>query len=172
MTHEPTDQMQTIWYLEMRDPACLKARALPEMLKVVECEIPQFPLNRFLYQLVGAQWQWSERLEGDQGEWQALIKSDAHRTFVAYHRGAIAGYFELYRPDGCNTEILYFGLTPDFIGMGFGGPLLSHAIACAWAWPGTERVWLHTCSLDHPVALANYQARGMCVFREETVPLT
>ncbi|WP_456269188.1 GNAT family N-acetyltransferase [Kushneria sp. AK178] len=161
---------QTIWYLEMRDPSDHHARALPETLTVTECEMPQFALNRFLYELVGASWQWREKLEGDQNAWQAMVESDAHRTFVAYHRGAIAGYFELYRPDGVNVEMLYFGLVSDFIGMGFGGGLLSHAIEQAWRWPGTERVWLHTCSLDHPAALDNYQKRGFTIFDEETAP--
>ncbi|MFC0267849.1 GNAT family N-acetyltransferase [Kushneria aurantia] len=167
MTLPDAEPLLTTWYLEMRDPAALDARPLPPTLAVAECEIPQFELNRFLYQLVGAQWQWTDKLEGDQQTWRALVESDAHRTFVAWHRGAVAGYFELYRPDGRNVEILYFGLAPGFIGMGFGGPLLSHALACAWAWPGCERVWVHTCSLDHPAALANYRSRGMTVYHEE-----
>ena len=161
---------QIIWYLEMRDPSAHQPRAVPETLAVIECEIPQFELNRFLYRLVGAQWQWSEKLEGDQNEWRAMVESDDHRTFVAYCRGAIAGYFELYRPDGVNVEILYFGLVETFIGMGFGAGLLSHAIDQAWQWPGTERVWLHTCSLDHPAALENYQKRGFEIYHEEVAP--
>ncbi|REC94808.1 GNAT family N-acetyltransferase [Kushneria indalinina] len=161
---------QTIWYLEMCDPGAHHARALPEALNVVECEIPRLAFNRFLYQLVGAQWQWDEKLTGDQNAWRSMIESDAHRTFVAYHRGAIAGYYELYRPDGVNVEILYFGLVSDFIGMGFGSGLLSHAIDQAWGWSGTERVWLHTCSLDHPAALDNYQKRGFVIYHEETAP--
>ncbi len=161
---------QTIWYLEMQGPGAHHARALPEALSVVECEIPQFALNRFLYQLVGSPWQWTEMLEGDQSDWQKMIESEAHRTFVAYYRGAIAGYFELYRPDGIKVEILYFGLVTAFIGMGFGAGLLSHAITQAWRWPGTERVWLHTCSLDHPAALGNYQKRGFEVYDERIAP--
>lgn len=161
---------QTIWYLEMRDPDAHRARALPETLSVVECEITQFALNRFLYELVGAQWQWSEMLEGDQHKWRAMIESDAHRTFVAYYRGAIAGYFELYRPDGVNVEILYFGLVAEFIGRGLGAGLLSHAIDQAWHWSGTERVWLHTCSLDHSAALGNYQKRGFEIYDKEIAP--
>ncbi|ART62730.1 GNAT family N-acetyltransferase [Kushneria marisflavi] len=161
---------QIIWYLEMRDPKAHHARAMPETLGVVECEIPQFELNRFLYRLVGTQWQWSEMLEGDQNEWRAMVESDAHRTFVAYYRGAVAGYYELYRPDGVNVEILYFGLVETFIGMGFGAGLLSHAIDQAWRWPGTDRVWLHTCSLDHPAALENYQKRGFEIYHEEVAP--
>lgn len=161
---------QVIWYLEMRAPKAHRARALPETLNVVECEIPQFELNRFLYRLVGASWQWDEKLEGDQNAWRAMIESDAHRTFVAYDRGAIAGYFELYRTDGINVEILYFGLVAEFIGRGLGAGLLSHAIDQAWRWAGTERVWLHTCSLDHPAALENYQKRGFTIYDKEIAP--
>jgi len=65
------------------------------------------------------------------------------------------------------VEILYFGLAEAFFGQGFGGPLLTHALQSAWAWPGTTKVWVHTCSLDHPSALANYQARGLRIYREE-----
>lgn len=89
---------------------------------------------------------------------------------MSYHQGTIAGYYELHRPDGANAEIRYFGLAAWAIGKGFGGPLLSHAIDSAWAWAGTERVWVHTCTFDHPSALANYQARGMQLYRQETTP--
>jgi len=51
--------------------------------------------------------------------------------------------------------------------MGFGGYLLTHAIRSAWD-SGATRVWVHTCTLDHPSALANYVARGMKVYRTET----
>ena len=77
------------------------------------------------------------------------------------------GYYELHRPDGENAEIRYFGLAPQFLDKGFGGPLLSQAIRSAWEWPGTRRVWVHTCSLDHPAALANYQARGLQLYKQE-----
>jgi GNAT superfamily N-acetyltransferase len=89
---------------------------------------------------------------------------------VAYHQGAIAGYYELLRDADGAVEILYFGLAEAFFGQGFGGPLLTHALQSAWTWPGTTRVWVHTCSLDHPSALANYQARGLQIYCEEVTP--
>ena len=67
-----------------------------------------------------------------------------------------------------DVEIAYFGLAPRFIGKGFGGYLLSHAIKSAWAWEGTRRVWVHTCTLDHPTALQNYKARGLEVYKVGT----
>ena len=64
-------------------------------------------------------------------------------------------------------EIKYFGLAPAFIGKGFGGRLLTAAIEQAWDWGEVKRVWVHTCSLDHPGALSNYQARGMQLYKTE-----
>ena len=160
----------TTFFLEMKSVHELNSKPLPEILSVVECEEPQYQLNRFLYQLVGADWEWGDRDSWVDDQWRALVESDCHRTWVAYYRGSIAGYYELYRPDGVNTEILYFGLAPGAIGKGFGGPLLSHAIKSAWDWSGTQRVWVHTCTLDHPNALANYLARGFEMYREEVTP--
>ena len=86
---------------------------------------------------------------------------------MAYVSGSPAGYFELEGQPGGNVEITSFGLLPAYIGRGLGGHLLTVAIEKAWQM-GSSRVWLHTCSLDHPGALANYCARGFQVFREET----
>ena len=76
--------------------------------------------------------------------------------------GSIAGYYELQKKAE-NIEIAYFGLTPEFFGRGLGGALLTNAIEHAFAWDG-KRVWVHTCTLDHPAALPNYLARGMHVY--------
>jgi len=154
------------YYLEMNAFGQLKEKPLPSGLSIVECEIPQPQLNRFLYELVGEGWNWNDLKSWTTAEWQALVEQDCHRTWVAYVRGAVAGYYELYRPDGVNTEIRYFGLAPQFIGQGFGGALLSQAIRSAWEWAGTQRVWVHTCTLDHPSALGNYKARGFEVYKE------
>jgi GNAT superfamily N-acetyltransferase len=73
----------------------------------------------------------------------------------------------LRRDDQSGVEIAYFGLLPAFIGRGLGGALLTNAIEEAWQM-SPERVWVHTCTLDHPSALANYQARGMEVYKVES----
>ncbi|MDH2014003.1 GNAT family N-acetyltransferase [Pseudomonas juntendi] len=156
----------TTYYLEMTSASDLQAKPQRHDLQIIECEVPQALFNKFLYQLVGAPWEWGDLDTWRDADWRALVEQDCHRTWVAYHRGAIAGYYELYRPDGRNTEIRYFGLAPQFIGSGFGGALLSHAALSAWEWPGTERVWVHTCTLDHPAALQNYQARGFRIYKQ------
>lgn len=165
------DRTCTTFYLEMTASTELREKLQRPDLQIVECEVPQPELNRFLYALVGQAWDWSDLANWSNAQWRALVEQEGHRTWVAYHRGAIAGYYELYRPDGRNVEIRYFGLVRVFMSLGFGGPLLSHALRSAWDWPGTERVWVHTCTLDHPAALANYQARGLRIYQEETTPL-
>jgi GNAT superfamily N-acetyltransferase len=154
-------------YLEMTTPADLKSKPLPPELTVIECEEPQFEFNRFLYGLVGSKWEWGDLDDWSDEQWREVVESDALRTWVAYYRGSVAGYYELFKTESDGTEIRYFGLAPTCIGKGFGGPLLSHAIRSAWNWRGTHRVWVHTCTFDHPSALSNYVARGMAVYREE-----
>jgi len=79
--------------------------------------------------------------------------------------GVPAGYFDLDQ-QGTDVELAYFGMKPEFIGKGLGDWLLTEALHAAWQIPGISRVWVHTCSLDAPSALANYQARGLEVFAQ------
>jgi len=79
-------------------------------------------------------------------------------------KGTPAGYFELEDQRDDVVEIVHFGLMPQFIGKGIGGALLTDAVNTAWA-RGAKKVWLHTCSVDHPSALGNYQARGFRLFK-------
>ncbi len=159
----------TTYYLDMKTPESLLEKESPEGLAIRECEIKQYRFNRFLYQLVGADWEWTDKADWPDGQWQDYAESENLRTWVAYFQGSPAGYYELQKQANGDVEIAYFGLTPPFIGRGFGGYLLYHAIRSAWEWPGTKRVWVHTCTLDHPHALQNYLARGMEVFHAETV---
>ncbi|MBN2030755.1 GNAT family N-acetyltransferase [bacterium] len=158
----------TTYYLEMRSASSLKAKNNSKGLQIVECEIKQYQVNRFLYLFVGEKWNWTDKHSWSDEQWKAYAENDNLRTWIAYYQGSPAGYYELQKQHSGNVEIAYFGLAPEFIGKGFGGYLLSHAIRSAWDWEGTKRVWVHTCSLDHPNALRNYKARGMVVYRVET----
>lgn len=162
----------TITYLEMKSPGQLKAKPGALGLTVCECRVKQFQVNRFMYQLVGGPWQWTDKLTWPDAQWQAYAESDDLRTWIAYQQGSPAGYYELRQGADGDVEIAYFGLTPKFIGQGLGGELLTHALESAWAWEGTQRVWVHTCTLDHPSALPNYEARGLVPYRRETVKKT
>ena len=124
-------------------------------------------LNRFLYTAVGGDWFWVDRLGWNYRKWSAYLDRPELETWVAYVHGTPAGYFELEVQKGLDVELAYFGLLPQFIGRGFGGILLTKAVDRAWE-IGAKRVWVHTCSLDGPVALDSYKARGFSVYKEET----
>src|SRR5262249_40568619 len=113
----------------------------------------------------GEDWSWNDKRSWTDAQWQDYVMSPQLRTFAAHYDDALAGYYEL-RCDDSGVEIAYFGLLPAFIGRGFGGGLLTHAIEEAWRM-SPARVWVHTCSLDHPGALANYEARGMKIYKVE-----
>lgn len=154
-----------IFHLEMLSPEALRPKHTddPEF-RVLETAVPQATFNQYLYTLVGQQWQWIDKQNWTDEQWRDHVLSGNLRTWVAYKGGTPAGYFELQQMGHGRVEILYFGLAPDFIGQGYGGPLLTEAIRQAWGW-GAERVTVQTCTLDHPGALANYQARGFTIYK-------
>ena len=157
----------TTTYLEMTDAAQLRPRPCTDpRFRILEATEKQWRYNRFLYEFVGADWAWRDKLSWSDAQWRAYVDDEGLATFVAYFDGSLAGYFELAKREQ-DVEIAYFGLAPPFIGRGFGGPLLTRAIEEAWR-IRPHRVWVHTCNLDHEAALANYQARGMVVYRTET----
>jgi len=156
------------YYLEMTSPSSLKGKRDSPGLQIHECLIKQYQFNKFLYQLVGHSWEWVDKLSWTDDQWKAFAEAEDLRTWVAYYENSPAGYYELQQQNDGNVEIASFGLAPKFIGRGFGGYLLSYTIKSAWDLKGTKRVWVHTCTLDHPSALHNYKARGMTVYREDT----
>lgn len=159
------------YYLEMKAASSLRSKEDPVGLEIHECEIKQFQFNKFLYQFIGKTWEWTDNLSWSDEQWKAYAENDNLRTWVAYFKDSPAGYYELQQQDGGDVEIAYFGLATPFIGKGLGGYLLSEAVKAGWEWDGTRRIWVHTCSLDHPSALHNYKARGFEVYRVETAEL-
>jgi GNAT superfamily N-acetyltransferase len=126
--------------------------------------------NRDMYFRVGEQWQWIDKRPWTNEQWKEYAASPELWTFAAYYDDALAGYYELRQDDEDGVEIAYFGLLPEFVGRGLGGALLTSAIEEAWKM-SPSRVWVHTCNRDHAQALANYQARGMVVYKiEEELP--
>ncbi len=173
-TDEKTKQKEqaeevTVFHLEMLSSAQHQKKAQPPELTVTEAQIKQARVNRFLYQFVGEHWQWCEKLSWSDKQWRDYAESENLRTWIGYSCGSIAGYYELQSQPDSTIELMYFGLGPASIGKGFGGALLSHAIDSAWSWGNPDRVWVHTCTLDHKHALTNYQARGFKIFKQEIV---
>jgi len=156
-----------IHYLQMLAPSDLRPKVSQDpYFKVWELKQPQWQMNQCLYRWVGSPWHWRDKLPWQEDQWSAYVHDPTLRTFVLYHLGHVAGYYELKHHDSQGVEIAIFGLIPSYQGRGFGGALLTHALEQAWAWHA-NRVWVHTCDLDHPHAIQNYEARGMQCYRQE-----
>ena len=128
-----------------------------------------FQLNKFFYKNVGKKHQWVDRLVWSETQWIDYVSSKNVKTYIFKYNKDLAGFFELIsHTENKETEIAYFGLLEEFQNKKLGSYLLSEAIKISLT-ENTKRVWLHTCSLDHKNALNNYIARGMKIFKTETV---
>jgi GNAT superfamily N-acetyltransferase len=151
----------------MLDATGLRPRGCDEPNWQVRRAPRDIEVNRDFYRAVGAAWQWVDRLSWSDERWQAYVDEPGFETWVGYLAENPVGYFELDDQPATGIEIAYFGLLPEFLGRGLGGALLTAAVRRAWQ-RNPHRVWVHTCTLDHPQALANYLARGFAVYKTET----
>ncbi|QTN31553.1 GNAT family N-acetyltransferase [Akkermansiaceae bacterium] len=122
-------------------------------------------INLDWYRRVGARWAWTDRLKWSEEEWRGYVESENLETWIASFQGQDCGYFELSRQDE-GVRIALLGLAPESIGKGLGGSLLSKALERAWT-EGIGRVFLDTCSKDHPNALPTYLRNGFRIIRTE-----
>ena len=153
-------------YLQMTDRSSLRDALWPHDDVVVRrLEGPPPSLYRYMYREVGRPWHWLERWDWSDARITDHLQAPGVEVWLLSAGGAPAGFFELHRT-AHETEIAYFGLLPEMTGQRLGRALLAFATREAWR-HDPARVWLHTCSLDHPSALPNYQARGFTVYREE-----
>jgi|TARA_A200000113_G_scaffold132782_1_gene119453 GNAT superfamily N-acetyltransferase len=128
-----------------------------------------FQLNKFFYKNIGKKHKWTDRLVWTEAQWIDYVSSKKVKTYILKYQNDLAGYFELiFHSDEKEVEIAYFGLLEEFQNKKLGSYLLSQAIRKSFDIK-INRVWVHTCSLDHKNALKNYIARGMKIFKSETI---
>ena len=128
---------------------------------------PDFQLNKFFYKQIGKNHRWVDRLIWNENQWIRYINNSNVRTYTLQNGNNLVGYFEqVFDQKKLECEIAYFGILQDYVGKRLGGYLLSQAIKKSFAM-GANRVWVHTCSLDHKNALKNYLSRGMKIFKSE-----
>lgn len=158
--------------LEMLAPPQGEPRPFPDDVRLDRAAAVSPEYARFLYGLIGGPWYWTERLEWTRQQWVDELAVPGTEFWILYGDGNPLGYVHLHpqpAEEGTEMEIRYFGLAEAAIGRGLGGRLLEHGIRAAWTLPEragiapVSRVWVHTCTLDGPAALANYQARGFVI---------
>ena len=157
-------------YLEINSLKDLKeVKENPENYSVNLLNPNNFQLNKFFYKSIGKKHNWVDRLIWTENKWIEYVSNKNVKTYVFKNKDDLIGFFELIiHAEDKEIEIAYFGLLEEFQNKKLGSYLLSQAIKISFA-DNINRVWLHTCSLDHKNALNNYIARGMKIYKTENV---
>lgn len=150
--------------LEMTAPPAGAALSAPLVgLEVHRAIRPTLSFYRYLYDAIGADWAWYERKKLDDAQLAAILHDRKVEMNVLWVRGVPAGLAELDGREPADIELVYFGILPEFIGLGLGRWLIDWTIHHAWR-ARPRRFWFHTCDLDHPRALGLYQKAGFRLY--------
>ena len=157
-------------YLEIKFLKDLKeTNQISEKYTVDLVDPVDYQLNKFFYKNIGKNHNWVDRLIWTEKQWIDYVSDKKVKTYVLKNEKDFSGYFELIlHPEKSEVEIAYLGLLEEYQNKKLGSYLLSTAIKNSFL-NKPKRVWVHTCSLDHKNALNNYIARGMKIFKTETV---
>lgn len=156
----------TVTYLQMFSRP---ARVVPpprDDLAVIHAKQPTIGYYRYLYDAVGRDWNWQSRKRLSDADLTAIIHDPRNEVHVLHVDGVPAGFAELDRRTEDEIELVQFGLMREFIGQGLGRYFIHWTVDRAWSY-GPERLWLHTCTEDHPAAIPNYLKAGFQVYKSE-----
>jgi GNAT superfamily N-acetyltransferase len=161
-----------ITYLEMTERPTSPTPALPaKKIALLKADMPTVSYYRYLYNTIGKDWLWWERREMSDADLIPIIHDDKVEVYTLFAGGVPAGYGELDRRNAPDIELAYFGLMPEFIGQRLGGYFLRWLIDQAWTYD-PKRLFVHTCTEDHPAAIHNYQRHGFVPYDQvsEEIP--
>ena len=128
-----------------------------------------FQLNKFLYKKIGYKHKWVDRLIWSEQQWISYVSSDNVKTYILKCKNDLVGFFELiHHIERKEVELAYLGVLEEYQNKKLGSYLLSEAIKESFK-NNINRVWAHTCTLDHKNALNNYITRGMKIFKTEII---
>jgi len=157
-------------YLEINSLEDLHERSKPSDDYSLNLLDPiNFQLNKFFYKNIGKKHKWVDRLIWTEEQWIDYVSSNKVKTFVLKYKNDLVGFFELiYHEEKKEIEIAYLGILEEYQNKQLGSYILSEAIKESFK-NKIDRVWVHTCTLDHRNALKNYITRGMKIFKTETI---
>ena len=144
----------------------------PSKIKIYVNKKKDININKFFYRQVGKDHFWRDRLLWSDKEWNKYINNKKLETGIMELDGELIGFYEQEIHDAKNEiELIQMGILKEHQDKKFGSFLLRYIIYEAFK-KNIERVWVHTCSLDHKYALNNYLSKGFKIFKEETVEFT
>ena len=158
------------FFLEIKKEQFLnQLPALPDKTKVYLDKEKDININKFFYKQIGKDHFWRDRLLWSDKEWNKYVENRNLETGVMKFEEELVGFYELELHKKKNeVELIQMGILKEYQGKKFGSFLLEYIIHKAFK-KKIDRVWVHTCSLDHKYALDNYLSKGFKVFTEETI---
>ena len=157
------------YFLEIKDFSNPIELNIPENYQIILDNKKDFRLNKFFYKQIGADHYWRDRLIWSDKEWLKYSQNKNLETHIMKKAEDLVGFYEQeYHPGSKEVELINMGILKEFRGLKLGSILLNHAIASA-SRKNPNRMWVHTCSLDHKHALQNYRSKGFEIFKEEEI---
>ena len=157
------------YFLEMKDFSRSIELNIPNHYQIILDEKKNFKLNKFFYKQIGIDHYWRDRLIWSDNEWIKYVKNKNLETHLLKKGEDLDGFYEQeYHSETNQVELINMGILKEFRGLKLGSMLLNHAIASACR-KNPDRMWVHTCSLDHKHALQNYKSKGFEIFKEEEI---
>ena len=126
-------------------------------------------INKFFYRQIGREHFWRDRLLWSDKEWEKYIHNENLETGIMKINDELVGFYEQeFHKDKNEMELIQMGILKEYQGKKLGSFLLKYIIHEIFR-RNIERLWVHTCSLDHKYALNNYLSKGLKIFREEEI---
>tara|TARA_B100000767_G_scaffold196126_1_gene183117 strand:- start:700 stop:1206 length:507 start_codon:yes stop_codon:yes gene_type:complete len=142
---------------------------LPKNHQIILDNKRDIALNKFFYKQIGIDHYWRDRLLWSDKEWLKYVINKNLETHILKKGDDLIGYYEQeYHPNSNEVELINMGVLKEYRGLKLGSTLLNHALASA-SRKNPNRMWVHTCSLDHKNALHNYKSKGFKIFKEEEI---
>lgn len=117
-----------------------------------------------LFRTIGKEWMWTSRVAWSAEEIAERLANPGVECYAIVVGGADVGLIEVDVGTAESLEIVLYGLVPEAVGRGIGVAAFGDLLDRLAARPGARRIWLHTCTLDHPKALGFYRSFGFAVF--------
>ena len=158
------------YFLDIRDGEQVANKLnAPNGFKINLEKKKNFQLNKFFYKQVGLEHYWRDRLVWSDKEWKIYVSNSNFQTWILQKNNDLIGFYEQeFHPSLNEVELINLGILKQYRNMKLGSYLLSHAIQNGFTFK-PERIWVHTCSLDHKNALNNYKSRGFRIFKQEEI---
>jgi GNAT superfamily N-acetyltransferase len=163
--HVPAGKLAAVvTYLEMRAPQPDPASPILSGFTIRRVTEPDLDWYRELYRRVGEPWLWFSRLRMSEEKLKAVLHDKAVDVFALSYGGEDHGLLEFDRRQMPDIELTFFGVTTEMLGKGAGRALLAHTLPIEWAHQ-PKRIWVHTCTSDHHLALAFYRKAGFVPYK-------